>query len=128
MCPPGFLGLIFEDMDQCVIIYYLIIINKLNLSLSLLHHVTIIIIIIISHFLWASYYMLFGITSASCFTIHSPLSVLTSHPLFPFTSSQVTMVTHSSIFLLPRLVSMRAPHPSHSDVMDCVLDMGMCIP
>lgn len=39
-------------------------------------------------------------------TLHFPLSALTSPPLFPLSSSQVTMVTHSSVCLLPGLVSM----------------------
>lgn len=41
------------------------------------------------------------------------------------------MVTHSSVRLLPGLVSMRAQHPSHSEVMDsvcvCVCAMFVCV-
>lgn len=63
---------------------------------------------------------------SSAFIFHPQF--LTSPSLFPLTSSQVTIATHSSICLLPRLVSTPAQHPSHSGVMDRVSDMGMCIP
>lgn len=54
-------------------------------------------------------------------SVFSPLASF----LLLLTSARVAMATHSSICLLPGLVSMRAQRPSHGDVIDRVLDVSI---